>query len=736
MQMELPELEKALVTLAVELLCAPQEFSDFVIAPPEGQNDVSLDTMRMTLHYFTALLAYGFPLSYPPVKQVADWFNTPFPTEQRNRMDKLEMSRLEALLSVRPVHNSVMPRLRQLINQRSSDGQFDLGSEDNNTFDTLWALKVLNMARRANLPEVVVPVERLREWVDDYLQTKPPDKDLALALNLRYELHGSLTDTQREQQLQKLLDNWNRGSGLWGVPNDMSWIPDNLRKQTLSVGELRVQRDPFRKMILSTCYVVENLAPLIDLYPEVMPTLRGSVEVWWNVFYMNPIQMFRELFLTPKKSYNYVIMLARTLIMLRSFFNVPLIEWGATQTYDELISKRETSTQSTLDRTLSHVLKQFITVEFTETEELRYGLSGANVVRVQPFIKSWNDKSKLKLAESLIVKFGAEDDIEAERTNSKKLPDAIQDSYVHIPRDTYTDEKGTSYIVIRDLHDYRTLYESLRAAAPGQIQKALTRELPGFLLYTHHGAEHAAVPAAPGIVQDLYLLPMQTGISTIFRCLRDHSVAIEDKRREAANDLYLRLNALCADLLHHQVQLEKFPKAYMHGDLHSRNIMLRQNARGNNLDHELNFKLIDLEKFTVNGDAAMDLGELLVDLELLLLDIRNRSDRHQHPLATLSRTLFDAYRDFARDRQDDLFEVRVPLAQARFSIRIAKGKARLIDPSEANTKAGTTEDTVADILRHCEAAADYLDTVLAKIGNGNEASTNTPPFVSLPEEER
>ena len=463
--------------------------------------------------------------------------------------------------------------------------------------------------------------------------------------------------------------------------------------------------------------------------------LQGSVELWWNVFFANPIQMFRELFLTPKKSYNYVIMLARTLIMLRSFFNVPLIEWGATHTYDELISKRERATQSNLDRTLSHVLKQFITVEFSDTEELRYGLSGANVVRVQPFIKSWNDESKLKLAESLIVKFGATADIEAERANSQKLPDAVKDFYVHIPRDTYTDDKGIAYIVIRDLHDYRTLYESVRASAPGQIQKALARELPAFLLYSHRGAERGVVPASPGIVQDLYLLPMQTGISTIFRCLRDRSVAIEDKRRTAANDLYLRLIELCADLLHRQVQLEKFPKAYMHGDLHSRNIMLRQNARGNTLDRELDFKLIDLEKFSANGDAAMDLGELLVDLDLLLLDIRNRNDRHQHPLATLARTLFDAYRDFAHERQDDLFEVRVPLAQARFSIRIAKGKARLIDPTEADGKAGSTENIVAEILRHCEAAAEYLETVLSKLGNGNETSTSTPPFVSLPEEE-
>ena len=145
--------------------------------------------------------------------------------------------------------------------------------------------------------------------------------------------------------------------------------------------------------------------------------------------------------------------------------------------------------------------------------------------------------------------------------------------------------------------------------------------------------------------------------------------------------------------------------------------------------------LIDLEKFSAEGDAAMDLGELLVDLELLLLDIRNRSDRRQHPLAILARTLHDSYRGFADSRHDELFEARVPLAQARFSIRIAKGKTRLLDPAQRKTTPSSTDHTVSDILHHCEAAAGYLETVLSKLSSGSETNASTPPFVSLPEEE-
>src|SRR5262245_1407814 len=117
MQIELPELEKTLVALAVELLRAPHEYPDLIISAADAQGDVPREAMRVTQHYLSALLAYGFPVGYEAVKQAADWVATPFPTEQHSRIDMMEMTRLEALLSVRPAQESVAPRLRQLVDQ-------------------------------------------------------------------------------------------------------------------------------------------------------------------------------------------------------------------------------------------------------------------------------------------------------------------------------------------------------------------------------------------------------------------------------------------------------------------------------------------------------------------------------------------------------------------------------------------------------------------------------------------
>lgn len=725
MQIELPELEKTLVALAVALLRAPQEYPDLIVSAADPQGEVPREAMRVTQHYLSALLAYGFPAGYDAVRQAADWFATPFPTEQHSRIDMMEMTRLEALLSVRPAHESVAPRLRQLVDQSTDEGEFDLQS-DNLYFDTLWALKVLNMARRSNVLDGLMPTKRLSELVDDLLQNKLNDKDLALVLNLRYELRGSLTKDQQNRFVQKLLDNWHKNSGLWDVPADMVWIPDGLRKQQLSLGELRSHRDPFRKMIVGSCYVVENLAPLIDLYPEVAPALRGAVELWWNVFYENPAQTLHELFPKP---YDYVIMLARTLITLRALLNEPLIEWGATHIYEELVAKPDKSAESLLRRSLRSVLEQLIAVDFVgEPEALRLGMSTANVVRVRPHVTNLYDDTRLNLAETLVIKYGPHEAIQAERDSYKKLPDAIQNCFVRIPQDTYNDpDERRSYVVMPDLHDYTTLFENVRTIS--QIRKTLTRELPAFLLYVHQGNDWTPLPAPRGILQELYLLPMQMHISAIFKHLRETAVLTDDTDKTAMNDLYLRLNDLCADLLRRQTALEQFPRAYMHGDLHSRNIMLRQNTRRNNGDNELDFKLIDLEKFSPEGDAAMDLGELLVDLDLILVDIRKRNDK-DHPLAILARALTDAYRGFARKRGDTLFETRVPLAQARFLFRVAKSKTRMIDVDLKRNKSAAA--TAREILRHCASAADHLESVLAGAGSGKNGAAP----VALPEEER
>src|SRR4029079_17153781 len=130
------------------------------------------------------------------------------------------------------------------------------------------------------------------------------------------------------------------------------------------------------------------------------------------------------------------------------------------------------------------------------------------------------------------------------------------------------------------------------------------------------------------------------------------------------------------NLVRHQLELEDFPLACMHGDLHTRNIMVRRLKRSENpeRDNEIDFKLIDLEKFRRSGDAALDAGELLVDLEILRATRNNDPARDPH--AALIHAVEQTYADFAAEREDKTFAIRMQLGQARSIIRIAKGRTK------------------------------------------------------------
>ncbi|MBZ0286249.1 MAG: hypothetical protein K8I30_01440, partial [Anaerolineae bacterium] len=170
------------------------------------------------------------------------------------------------------------------------------------------------------------------------------------------------------------------------------------------------------------------------------------------------------------------------------------------------------------------------------------------------------------------------------------------------------------------------------------------------------------------------------------------------------------------NLVRHQLELEDFPLACMHGDLHTRNIMVRRLKRSENpeRDNEIDFKLIDLEKFRRSGDAALDAGELLVDLELLRAPRNVASDRD--PLVSMMKSLDNLYTGFAEEREDSTFPVRMELAQARALIRVAKGRTKQGEISLRESRKGPAIRIAFDVLSDAEAALQHLEKVMAVLG--------------------
>lgn len=714
---DLPYFEQTLGDLILDLLRSAQMHPELLLSEPLSERGEPIaDAVRLTQHYTAALLAYGFTAETEELSDAAAWFAAPFPNDWHPRMDSYEMNRLEALLSLGRRDEPVQMRLEQLLRQRTADGFFDVqaGGPD---FDTLWALKVMVMAKDMGMLNGTMPAKDLDNWSSRVVRAHHREKDLALALHLRHRIAGKYTVSQKKQ-LDNLMNM--AGAGVWGLSQDMLWIADHMKVGQLTPGEVADHRETVREMVLSTCYVVENVAPLMNDYPEVRPLLRQAVELWWGVFHgKDADDVLHTLFPMP---YDTIMVTARTLVSLRAFVGKPLIQWGAAHVHRQLAQQHVHRTESPDNEFIRLALRNWLEVDLEEEpRKLRLGMSDSNVVQVRPLLRNPmlpdDDTARIHIpyASSLVVKYGPVDEINRERENYAALPPALRDSFVKIPQPTYVDDqRRRAYVIMADLANYQTLYDMIMRVP--QMQEALARELGPFLLNVHRGDTRQKRMAPWGLLWQLYLLPMQEHVERIFNYVRDNNLLERKVKLPMANELQRTLLDLLGNLVRYQMKLEAFPLAYMHGDLHTRNVMVRKLKRDSRIDaaRELDFKLIDLEKLRRDGDCALDAGEILVDIELAMGSMRQSSDRR--PLQQLADAMWETYGGFAEERRDASFQARVQLARARAIIRVAKGRTKAGEVALRESRRGQAIGIAHEALRHAEAAVEYLTSVLKAFG--------------------
>lgn len=717
---ELADLEQTLGELVLDLLRARFEYPELLLsAPLDARGEISPNAVRVTQHYTTALLAYGFGPEQDELREAADWFATPFPNELRRRIDAVEMNRLEALLSLAPAHPYVLPRLEQLIHQRTPTDYFDIQSSDL-AFDTLWTIKVMALAREVGVLNGLMAEGDLRKWSNRMVQDLRRDKDLALALRLRHELVGRLTPVQQRKHLSNLLRIAEQSGGLWGLSQDMMDIGQSIQQQQLTADLIADFRDIFREMVISTCYVIENLMPMLPAYPELGPVVGRAMELWWGVFHgVNAVQTLRTLFPNP---YDYLLIVCRTLVSLRAYLEQPLIHWGATYIHRKMASQQIRQVEPSDTVNIKRALQNWIQVDLEKPpEQMRLGMSESNVVRIRPRIcnpmQPEDDTFRLTIpnADSLVVKYGPIDEIDAERDNYDRLPQAIKECFVNMPQPSYVDaSKRRAYVIMADLNRYRTLYDALQKVP--QIHEALVNELPLFLLRVHRGDGRPRTMGQEGLLMQLYLMPIQEHVRQVFSYILENRLLEGTDKLRYALSLQRTLLDMVGHLVRRQLDLEVFPIAPMHGDLHTRNLMVRRLKQRDTVgrDSELDFKLIDLEKFRRNGDAAHDVGELLVDMELLRAPRNIAADRD--PIFSLMKAVEEAYAGFARERDDANFAIRVQLARARSLMRIGKGRTKQGEVSLRESRKGPAIRIAFDALNDAGQALEYLKRVVDALG--------------------
>jgi hypothetical protein len=716
----LSHLEETITQIAVELLLVEKEhrFKHLIMGNPEDKTSV-----RMTMHYVRALLSYGFEPETPALQGAVDWFNQPFPRRKDEAIDTQEMNRLMVLLLARPKSEFVAPRLEQLGCQKVEDG-YDV-QPGWGGYDTLWALEIFTQAYRQDvLRDDHARMDDLRGSLNRLITQREVrrDKDVALALRLQHEYFGGLTDDHKVE-LDRLIAVAKQNDGVWGLEelgwllNRMEWVKEFTATSKLLPPEIREYQDQFRRVILSTCMVIENLAPLRNKHPKLKPVIDRAMQLWWFQFTgEHAVTTLRTLFPRPH-DFDYLRVLCRTLRATRAYLDQPLGTLNAVQVHllHELAEMKKDLSESPEVHHIKAALRSWIHVDLErEVEPLKLGFSEANVVRVHPHVWSPMSSSTALTGESVIIKYGPRDEIEAERRNYQHLPEAIRNYFVSIPEASYIDrETGVAYFIMQDLHDYKTLYEVHEAVSHQAV--AVGDQLGNFLIQMHSGGTQRPRPVSKSLMREIYLRKMMEYVDRIFDFIWEYRIGQNTQNTGMLHDIQDELFGHIGELIRRHGEIRDFPAAHMHGDLHMRNVMIRgaETAMQVTPGTGLTFKLIDLEYLEQDGDAAFDAGQLLVDIELVSREERKYDSKDQ--LLRLRDSLESIYRDFATKRDDPTFGVRMELAKARALLRVGKGKTKRGSRYLKEKQSVQAAQIADEVIAHAAEAMQYLQEVTSSL---------------------
>ena len=718
---ELPDLQKIIIEIMVELLLIEKErrFPDLIL----NENVEDEKSVRITMHYIRALLAYDFAPHEDELQRGLQWFNTLFPRRKSQEIDNTEMNRLMMLLHLDPHNQYVEPRLRQLAKQRGSEF-FDVqpGWQE---FDTLWTIEVFLLAHEKGvLSEDIISLDKIRTYLNNLISEigLKRDKDLALALRLYYQTYGRLED-DHIKKIEALTQRADTHSGLWGM-REFGWkVQDVYWFKELTAGRKITYRDidtenhhrNFHRTILSTCMVVENLIPLMNQFPILKLPIERAVMLLHKQFEdQNIITTLRNLFPKPH-DYTYILVLCQTIRAFRAYLGERLLSLENTYLLKQITQLQPAVKESSEVSSIKQALRKWIQIDLTgQMERLKLGFSDANVVRVYPFIwspmVSNEDRPRSLIEDSLIIKYGPRAEIEKERGAYEKLPPATQDYFVRIPQASYTDNStGIAYVIMQDLRNYKTLYE-LRQDLHGKgTIENLSDQLSEFLQRMHRAGSAVKQMAPSSTIREIYLNKMLEYVDRVFNFIEGHELYPENSTPDEVRDIKYEIFEHVGEIIKLQHQIENFPSAYMHGDLHMRNIMV-QGFNSNQKNGGLRFKLIDLEFMRAEGDAAFDAGQLVMDIDLVARDEKDRQTKEN--LLKLKRGLEQLYNGFSNSRQDTGFGVRLELAKARALLRIAKGKTKRGQYFVEAKQQAQADEIGAELIAHAFEALEHLRIVV------------------------
>jgi Phosphotransferase enzyme family len=357
---------------------------------------------------------------------------------------------------------------------------------------------------------------------------------------------------------------------------------------------------------------------------------------------------------------------------------------------------------------LLQIVRSWLTIDWNHVHstQLLGGMSGATIARL---MVQWPQTALAGNGASAhfppgfgstILKLGRQVMLDQERRAYMQIPTGYQHYFAGSLMEPHPiaviNEEAYGLLLIEDLVGYGTLQEALRTAEPFFIV-GLTEQLLVFIgrvykIPTNHADHHP-------LLNSLYINPIR------------HSLHKLAQSQHALLD-FAEVAAAIQEQLHFIItrgeRFLHFPRTVMHGDLNLHNIMLRE-ARPEMGD--IDFRLIDLDKFKLVGDCAYDLGELLVDIERLHAD-------HTLPDAVLQMgwTVEEAFQQMAKQNQDWSFHARLSLAKARSLLKLIElSVQRVLPVDKPITPNGLGQQQSILIRTNLDKVYDFLTLAAAQL---------------------
>ena len=368
----------------------------------------------------------------------------------------------------------------QVFKQRISTAHYQIESVTD-WFANIWVLKLLVIAQQAGLLKRRTTFRNMmKEDIRAILNEQGAairryHAVLGLALSQYYQLYGKL-EANHIHLLNELLSANEKRHGFWNIRAEALDQIQDLKRYGFSVNIDKNARQSWREALVGTCHVIETLAPLQKAYPQVTPSLERAMAALFDIFSGDPHRILQSF----QKDYDWTLIMCRMLVAGEAYGGQAFRQQMLSTLVDGMPVEKNGWDREEVTKAL---LNSFEVSYGSEPNRLTLGLSGAQVLRLEPSFQirsprrfKESDVINLPGFESVIVKYGPHEEIEAEYDNYKNhLDDQLQGLFAPVQL-TYRNSRH-SFLIIQNLHDFVSLEEFLHDCRTREIDDMLIRTM-------------------------------------------------------------------------------------------------------------------------------------------------------------------------------------------------------------------------------------------------------------------